>query len=162
MGVTDGEPEATLARRPSDYRPRVGEAWPRTEPGPWLNGLSKWKQGLRGRQQPIELLRCWRRVAPGEFDAGGNADALLHRSEHVAIFSIKDRTAERGVSPRPIMAVIAALDGKWETDANRLQHIERPRTQRDDDIAGVNRPGIRLDAPVGIGPMQRLRVALIA
>ena len=111
------------------------------------------------RQQAIELHRRGRRVAGGELDAARHADALLHRREHVAILGIEHRAGERGIALRPEMAVIAAFDRERQLYAERIEHVRQPRSERDHDLAGIERAGCRVDAPLRTDAMQRTRIA---
>ena len=110
------------------------------------------------RQQALELHRRWRRVAGGELDAGGQADALLHRRQHIAVLGVEHRPGQRGIALRAKMAVIAALDRERQFYAERVEHIRQPRAERDDDLVGIERAGRRLDAPMRMHAMQRSRV----
>ena len=100
-----------------------------------------------------------RRIAGGEFGAGGDADPLLHRRQAVAAFRVEYRAAEHGVPLRAEMAMVAALDRERQLDAERREHVRRPRPERDHDVAGVERPGGGIDAPMRSGAVQRARVA---
>jgi len=57
------------------------------------------------------------------------------------------------------MAVVAALDRERQADAERLDHVRQPRPERDHDVAGVERPGSRIDAPMRMDAVQRARIA---
>ena len=57
------------------------------------------------------------------------------------------------------MAVIAALDRERQFYAERIEHVRQPRPERDDDLAGIERAGRRIDAPMRIDAMQRARIA---
>jgi len=51
------------------------------------------------------------------------------------------------------MAVIAALDCKRQPDAERIKQIRRPRTQRHDDIPGIDRSGGGIHTPMRVDAM---------
>ena len=48
----------------------------------------------------VELHRRRRRVARGKFDAGGHADALFHRRDHIADAGVEHRPRQRGIALR--------------------------------------------------------------
>ena len=57
------------------------------------------------------------------------------------------------------MTMIAALEPERQLDAERLQDVRRPRSQRDDDLIRVEVAGFRIDAPSPFAAMKRARVA---
>src|SRR5689334_20203611 len=57
------------------------------------------------------------------------------------------------------MTVITALDGERELDAKRTKQVWRPRSERDDHVARINRTRGRIDPPAAIHPTQRSSVA---
>jgi hypothetical protein len=57
------------------------------------------------------------------------------------------------------MAVIASLDGEREPHAEGIEHVARPWAEREQTLAGVERPRRGLDAPVPVGAVERARVA---
>ena len=159
MAVAIGEPEPALARRAPDDRPRIGEARTRAEPRLRFDGVAEREQFARGGHQAIELHRGRRRIARSEFDAGCEPDALFHRRQAVAVFGIEDRAGPGRIALGAEMTVIAALDRKRQRYAERTEQVRRPRPERDHDIAGIDRAGRRIDAPVRLGAMQRARIA---
>ena len=70
---------------------------------------------------PIELDRRRRRVPRGKFDSGGDADPLLHRRQQITILGIEHRTAERRALLGPEVAMVAALDGERQLDAEEVR-----------------------------------------
>ena len=57
------------------------------------------------------------------------------------------------------MAVIAALDSEREPHAERIEHVARPGAEREQSVAGVERPYRGLDTPMPVGAAKRARVA---
>ena len=110
-------------------------------------------------QQALKLHRRRRRVAGGELDAARHADTLFHRRQHVAILGIEHRAGERGIALRTEMAMIAALDRERQFDAERIEHVRQPRPECDHGLAGIERTGGRIDAPLRTDAMQRASVA---
>src|SRR6516164_11521034 len=89
VAVTIGEREAALARSAPDDRTRIGRARARAHPWLRLDRLPERKQIPRLRQQKVELHRSRRCIARRKFGTGGNADALLHWGDAVAVFGIE-------------------------------------------------------------------------
>ena len=77
-----------------------GKARPRAQPRLGLDRLAERKQVARRRHHAVELHRRRRGIARGEFRAGGDADALLHRREAIAVLGIENRPAERRIALR--------------------------------------------------------------
>ena len=71
--------------------------------------------------------------------AGGEANALLHRRDQIAVFGVDHRPRQRGIALGAEMPVIAALDGHRQLEAERLEQIGRPRPERDHDLGRVDR-----------------------
>src|SRR5208282_718363 len=105
VAVAIGEPEPALARCARDHRAGIGKARARSQPRLRLDRFAERKQFARLRQQAIELHRRRRRIACGEFGTRGDADALLHRRQAIAVFGIEHGATERGISLRAEMTV---------------------------------------------------------
>jgi hypothetical protein len=69
------------------------------------------------------LHRGRRGVARGELGAGGDADALLHRHDAVAVLGVENRPREPRIAARAEVAVVAAL---YATEEDRLAELWRP------------------------------------
>ena len=113
----------------------------------------------RRRQQAIELHRRRGGVAGGEFSAGGDADALLHRCEAIAVIGIENRPCQARIAERTEMAVIAAFDGERQLDAERSKQVGRPRTERHHRRFPVDRALRGFDSPLGAHRVQASGVA---
>ncbi len=159
MGVAEGEPEAGLSGRRADHRTRIRKARTASHPGLGLDLIAERKQAFGKGHQPVKLDRRRRRVARGEFGAGGEADALLHRRQHIADIRVEHRPREAAAGARAEMQMIAALDGHRQPDPERREQVRRPRTERHHRVGGVDRPLGRIDAPARAGAMQRRGVA---
>src|SRR5262249_6948672 len=88
MAMAVGQPQPRLARGAAGHGTRIRKAGARANPGPVLDRFAEGKQAARGRQHAVELHRRRSGVAGGKFSAGGDADALLHWGETVAVVSI--------------------------------------------------------------------------
>src|SRR4029450_4581425 len=120
---------------------------------------AKWKERPRRREQTVKLHRRRRRIARGKLGPGAEPDALLHRREAIAGFNVDHRPRERGVAGAAVVAVIAALDGERQPDAERLEHIGREWSERYDRVLGIERALGRFEAPVCVGATPRPRGA---
>jgi len=69
------------------------------------------------------LCEVRRRIPIGEFDAGRQANALVHRHEHVSPIAVMQGMVEPGVAPDPVVHVVAALDRQWDVIAQRTKDI---------------------------------------
>ncbi len=114
----------------------------------------------RMRHQPVELHRRRRRIAGGEFGAGGEPDALLHRRDQIAVLHIDHRPRQRRIALAPEVTVIAALDRHRQFEAERLEQIRRPGPERDHHLRRIERAFVGLHPPEAAGAMQRARVAI--
>ena len=65
----------------ADDRQHVGQAGPPAEPGRGVAPLGEREEFARERLQPVEMGGGRRIVAPGEFGAGGQAEAARHRRD---------------------------------------------------------------------------------
>ena len=80
----------------------------------------------RRRHEAPELHRRRRGVAGGEFRAGGEPDALLHRREAITVLRIEHRPREPRIAARAEMPVITALDRERQRNAERRQEVAAP------------------------------------
>src|SRR5262249_55489172 len=108
MAVAIGEPQASLPGRAADHRTGIGKAGACAHPWSLLDRIAEREQAGRRRHETRKLYRRQRGIAGGEFGAGGEADALLHRRETVAGLGIENRPRQAGIAARTEMAVIAA------------------------------------------------------
>ena len=161
MPVAEGEPQPVLPRRAAEHREAnpacsaAARATARLSFGS-PSGNSSFACGI-SRSNCTGVGAAHR---GGELRAGGEPDALLHRGQRIAVFGVDHRPRQRGVALRIEMAVIAALDAERHLDAERLQHVRRPRPERDHGILGIDRALVGIDAPLAVGAMQRARIAL--
>ena len=121
-------------------------------------GQHRITERLRSLLENLEKPLNTPRIAIGELGAGGEPDTLVHRRERIAVLRIDHGTRQTGVAARPEVAVIAALDRKRQTNAERPQHIRRPGPERDDRLAGIDRPLASFDPPGSVGAVERPRV----
>ena len=99
------------------------------------DGITEFGDAARQRNDLIELGERGRRIAAGQFDARGDADALLHRRHDEAAVDVIDRTPQRTCRVRLEFAVVATLEGERNAVAERPQNVSGPRSQRDHDMA---------------------------
>src|SRR5258708_13979571 len=157
-GMAVGKPQPGLARGAADHRARIRKAGARADPGLILDRVAEGKQVARGRQHAAELDRRRRSVAGGKFSAGGDADALLHGRNAIAVVSIENRPRQTRVAARTEVAVIAALDGERQIDAERTEQIGRPRPERHHGDISVDRALYGVDPPPRTQAVQAARV----
>src|ERR1700730_16315574 len=100
MAVATGEPQASLPGRAADHRTGIGKAGTRAHPWTLLDGIAEREQAGRRRHDALELYRRRRGIAGGEFGAGGEADALLHGRETVAVLGIEYGPRQAGIATR--------------------------------------------------------------
>src|SRR5207247_10053703 len=91
-------------------------------------------------------------------DASGEPDALLHRREAISVLNVDHGPRQRRIAGAAVVAVIAALDGERQPDAERLEHIGREWAERYHPVFGIEPPLGRLEAPVRVDAAQRARV----
>src|SRR6478609_1654846 len=74
--VTECKPQTLMPGRRSDHRQAVRQRRPRPAPG-FADGLAELDDTARHRLHRVNLCKRRRRVTVGQFDARGNADAVL-------------------------------------------------------------------------------------
>src|SRR2546430_4204911 len=57
------------------------------------------------------------------------------------------------------MAVIPALDTERKLYSKRIEQLGRERSERNDNVVGIEQPPFSFDAPTVIGPAERTRIA---
>src|SRR6202011_1943019 len=135
--VAESEPQTGMPWRRPDHRQAVRKRRPRPAPG-FADRLAKFDNASRGRHHLIELGERGGRIAGGQLDPGGDADALLHRRQEEAAFGVMDRTLQRTRRVRLELLMVAAFKGQRNTIAKRPQQIRGPGSQRDHDMARRN------------------------
>src|SRR5579883_1544272 len=94
MLVAKGKPEAAMTWCCADHRQAVRQGRPCAAPGV-ADSLAEFGYASRQRHHRIELGQGRRRIARGQFDTRGDADAVLHGCHDKAAIGIMDRTAQR-------------------------------------------------------------------
>src|SRR3954454_21347225 len=89
MLVAEIEPQAGMARRSTDHRKHVGQAWPRAHPGLCIDRLPEGKQPVRLWQRTRDLHRVWWRIAVGKLDRRCEANAAIHRRQHEGLIGVE-------------------------------------------------------------------------
>src|SRR6516164_8099851 len=144
--VSKAQPETGMPWRGPDHRQAVGQRRPGSAPG-FADGIAEFDNAPRRRDYRIELRIRRRRVARGQLDAGRDANSLLHRAHQKTGFAVMDRTQQGPPRIRLELLMVAALEGQRNAIAERSQQIGGPRTQRDDDMACLDRAVAEHDAP---------------
>ena len=120
---------------------------------------SERKQLARLSHHAVELHRRRLGIARRELDAGGHADAHLHRRDHIADVGIEHRPRQRRVALRREMPVIAALDRERQLEPELRQEVAGPGPERRHHLRRVDTALVGLHPPAVAQPVQRARVA---
>src|SRR5262249_55493407 len=117
------EEKAGVSRRGTDHRQRIRQT--RAPAQPWLeiDGFSEREEFACERQDASKLDRGRRCIPVGEFPAGGEPDAALHRCDTETVLEIDDRPRKAGIANRTEVPVIAADHRKRELVAKRPEDV---------------------------------------
>ena len=113
----------------SDHRQAVRQGRTRAAPGV-ADLLAELDDAPRQRLDRVDLRKIRRRLTIGQLDAGGDADAILHRRHQEGILGVVDRVQQFARRIRLVLAVITPLGGERHAIAERPQQVGRPRPKR--------------------------------